>query len=130
MILTIGNVKGGVGKTTLAVNFAIARALQGWDVLLIDGEEQGTALTFTALRHEQTGHSDYTAVALTGAAVRTQTRQLAPKYHDVIIDVGGRDTGSFRAGHRQLPGGPHRDRSAVDPNSASHLRCVGDGPSL
>lgn len=97
MILTIGNVKGGVGKTTLAVNFAIARALQGRDVLLIDGDEQGTALTFTALRHEQTGHSDYTAVALTGAAVRTQTRQLAPKYHDVIIDVGGRDTGSFRA---------------------------------
>jgi chromosome partitioning protein len=97
MILTIGNVKGGVGKTTLAVNFAIARALQGRDVLLIDGDEQGTALTFTELRSEQTGLSDYTAVALTGAAVRTQARQLAPKYADIVIDVGGRDTGSFRA---------------------------------
>jgi chromosome partitioning protein len=47
MILTIGNVKGGVGKTTLAVNFAIARAASGRDVLLIDGDEQGTARTFT-----------------------------------------------------------------------------------
>ena len=49
MIVVIGNVKGGVGKTTLAINFAIARAAQGRDVLLIDGDEQGTALTFTAM---------------------------------------------------------------------------------
>jgi chromosome partitioning protein len=97
MILTIGNVKGGVGKTTLAVNFAIARAREGHDILLVDGDEQGTALTFTALREEMTGQTDYTAVALTGAAVRTQVLKLAPKYTDIIIDVGGRDTGSFRA---------------------------------
>lgn len=39
----------------------------------------------------------YTAVALTGAALRSQVRQLASKYDDIIIDVGGRDTGSLRA---------------------------------
>lgn len=97
MILTIGNVKGGVGKTTLAINIAIAHASEGVDVLLVDADEQGTALTFTELRSEQLGTSDYTAVALSGAAVRTQVRQLAGKYADIIIDVGGRDTGSFRA---------------------------------
>lgn len=42
-----------MGKTTLAINFVIARAVQGYDVLLIDGDEQGTALTFTELRSEQ-----------------------------------------------------------------------------
>ena len=66
-------------------------------MLLVDGDEQGTAISFTELRTEQLGQAGYTAVSLHGAAIRTQTRQLAPKYNDVVIDVGGRDTGSLRA---------------------------------
>lgn len=97
MIVTIGNTKGGVGKTTVAVNLAILQAGKGRDVLLVDGDEQGSASLFSQLRAELLGKSGYTAVGLYGAAVRTQVRQLAPKYDDVVIDVGGRDTGSLRA---------------------------------
>ncbi len=97
MILTIGNTKGGVGKSTLAINIAIGRANQGKDVLLVDGDDQGTSITFTDLRTEKLGQPNYTAVSLQGAALRTQVRQLATKYDDIIIDVGGRDTGSLRA---------------------------------
>ena len=97
MILAVGNTKGGVGKTTLAVNLAIIRAAAGRDVLLVDGDEQGTATSFTELRAEQIGSVGYTAVSLQGAAVRTNIRQLGTKYDDIIIDVGGRDTGSLRA---------------------------------
>ncbi len=97
MILTVGNTKGGVGKTTLAVNIAIARALSGSEVLLVDGDEQHTAITFTELRNSLLGKTGYTAVSLHGAALRTQVRQLSSKYADIVIDVGGRDTGSLRA---------------------------------
>lgn len=97
MILAVGNVKGGVGKTTLAVNLAIALVRAQRDVLLIDGDEQGTALAFTDLRTAEKGSPGYTAVALHGANIRTQVRQLASKYADIVIDVGGRDTGSLRA---------------------------------
>lgn len=97
MILAVGNIKGGVGKTTLAVNIAIARALEGRDVLLVDGDEQRTAMTFTDLRTEHIGSPGYTVVSLQGTILRTQVRQLAKKYDDIVIDVGGRDTGSLRA---------------------------------
>jgi chromosome partitioning protein len=97
MILAVGNIKGGVGKTTLAINLAITRASNGQDVLLVDGDEQHTAVTFTELRAERLGQPGYTAVSLQGAALRTQVRQLSTKYDDIIIDVGGRDTGSLRA---------------------------------
>src|SRR3546814_10205757 len=66
MILAVGNTKGGVGKTTLAVNLAVARALAGRDLLLVDGDEQGTALTFTQLRAERQGEAASTAVAPSG----------------------------------------------------------------
>lgn len=98
MILAVGNVKGGVGKTTLSVNLAIALARQGREILLVDGDEQATAMEFTELRTRcKDGEPGYTAVALQGAAIRTQVRQLAHKYADIVIDVGGRDTGSLRA---------------------------------
>ncbi len=97
MILTVGNTKGGVGKTTLAINITIARALSGSDVLLVDGDEQHTAITFTELRNSLLGKTGYTAVSLHGAALRTQVRQLSSKYADIVIDVGGRNTGSLRA---------------------------------
>lgn len=98
MIVTIGGIKGGSGKTTIATNFSVMRALRGRDVLLIDADDQETATDFTALRNAQVENgAGYTSIKLTGPAVRTETLRLKGKYDDIIIDTGGRDTTSQRA---------------------------------
>ena len=99
MILVVGGIKGGSGKSTVATNLAVMRASEGHDVLLIDADDQETASDFTLLRHERRGEAGagYTSVKLTGPAVRTEGRRLAAKYQDLIIDTGGRDTTSQRA---------------------------------
>jgi chromosome partitioning protein len=98
MIVTVGNTKGGVGKTTLAVNIAIARALAGRDVWLIDADRQGTAQTAISIRADA-GHSPGIACAqyADGPALRAQVQQQSGKFQDIIIDAGGRDSTALRA---------------------------------
>jgi chromosome partitioning protein len=97
MKIALAQTKGGVGKTTLAVNLAVERSRAGRDLLLVDADEQATATDFTALRTEHLGSPGYTAIQLAGAAVRTQVLQMQGKYQDIVIDAGGRDTAGLRA---------------------------------
>jgi chromosome partitioning protein len=98
MIVVVGGIKGGSGKTTVATNLAVIRAADGHDVLLVDADDQETSSDFTILRNERRSEgAGYTSIKLTGAAVRTETLRLADKYTDIIIDTGGRDTTSQRA---------------------------------
>jgi len=98
MIIVVGGIKGGSGKTTVATNLAVMCAAEGQDVLLIDADDQETASDFTILRNEtQQEKPSYTCIKLTGVAVRTETIRLSNKYETIIIDTGGRDTASQRA---------------------------------
>mgnify|MGYP003375926062 CR=1 FL=1 len=97
MVYTIGGIKGGSGKTTIATNLAVLLASMKRDILLIDADDQESATDFTAFRNQTLGDLNFTAVKITGNEIGKQVQRLASKYDDIIIDVGGRDTTSQRS---------------------------------
>lgn len=97
MIITIGGIKGGCGKSLISTNLTVMRALKGKKVLLVDADEQGTSGDWTDHRTGLGVETPWTTIRLKANAVRTEIRKMINNYDDIIIDCGGRDTASLRA---------------------------------
>ncbi len=91
-IMTIANQKGGVGKTTTAVNMAASLAMHGARVLVVDLDPQGNASTALDVEH-RSGTTSIYHVLVEGRPLAEVVQQVAgfPQLYcaPATIDLAG-----------------------------------------
>ena len=123
--IAIANQKGGVGKTTTAINLATALAATGWRVLLVDFDPQGNASTGLGVDQSQRARSSYDLLredcTLAEAVVPTKVPRL-----DLIpatVDLSGSEIELIEVERRT-----HRLHNALAQEEARWDVCLIDCP--
>ena len=97
MIVLIGSRKGGCGKSTLSVNLATQLVCDGFDVALLDADQQGTTSNWVADRNALALLPLVNCVRSFGN-ISAAVLDLASRHEHVIADAAARDSQELRTG--------------------------------
>ena len=96
MIIVVGGRKGGVGKTTVAINLSAELVRRGLDLVLVDTDRQESAYNWSQYRSEDEGLPTVNCVQLYDNVTK-QLLDLDKRYGYVIVDSPGRDALELRS---------------------------------
>jgi chromosome partitioning protein len=117
-VFAVANQKGGVGKTTTAINLGTALAAIGEDVLIVDLDPQGNASTGLGLDRRNRRHSTYDVLTAQTALRDAIVPTAVPRLHVApsTLDLSG----------LELEIGQARDRAFRLRNALISLNASGD----
>jgi len=96
-IILFGSTKGGVGKSTLCANVAVALAEQAYDCMIVDADQQASITGWWADR--KIDYPDKTKIWCIQKYLEIDTtlEDLSTRYQHVLVDVPGRSSEELRS---------------------------------